>query len=141
MTNEELANTILSLLFAANDTTSDTVCGGLCRLYESNDELSTVRKEMKEACDTVDWETFGHKDLDMGTGDWAYIEGVIREICRLWAPSTFTFRVCKEPISYKGLYLPANSTYLIALVSVLRDPEVFPDPMTFDPRRYDKPGT
>lgn len=138
LTNEELAITILSLLFAANDTTSDTVCGGLCRLYASNEELSSAREQMKEACNAVDWETFGQRDLDQGTGDWAYIEGTIREICRLWAPSTFTFRVCKDPVTYKDMYLPANSTYLIALVSVLRDPSVFPDPMTFNPRRYDK---
>ena len=66
--------------------------------------------------------------------DRAYCDKVVEESLRFASPSC-TYRMVMEPFEYRDVTF-AKDTMLVFPVSIAgRDPEAFPDPMTFNPER------
>jgi len=74
-----------------------------------------------------------------------YIEAIMREVYR-WnpvAPLALPHRLTEEDV-YEGYRLPAGSLVFANTWAILHDPEIYPDPMEFQPERYlgpQAPGT
>ncbi|MGJ3509891.1 cytochrome P450 [Enemella sp. A6] len=65
-----------------------------------------------------------------GLADKAAAEGL------RWYPATSLLpRTCPEDTEWKGIHIPAGTPMLLALLGAGRDPEVYPDPDTFDIER------
>lgn len=60
---------------------------------------------------------------------------VVEEVLRFDPPVQTTGRVAKEDVTLGGTRLPAGSAVVLLLAGANRDPDVFTDPATFDPRR------
>lgn len=68
-----------------------------------------------------------------------YLNQVIEEALRLYppAPSALPRVVPTGGATMAGHYLPAGSTVCTQAYSLHRDPEIYPDPETFDPSRWE----
>jgi cytochrome P450 len=67
-----------------------------------------------------------------------YTEKVINESMRLFPPAwSLMVRRVKEEITLGDTVLPAGSVMLIPMWVVHRDPRIYPDPLRFDPERFE----
>lgn len=113
----------LALLAAGYDTTSIALTYNLWALAKHNEIQDTLRTEV------------------MANGiDSSYLEQVIRETMRLY-PTVIIFvsRIASENVRYDNLVIPEGTTVVYNAYLVNRDPEIWPDPMRFDPERF-RPG-
>ena len=78
---------------------------------------------------------FAHRD------DLPYIDALIKEVLR-WYP-TIPFgvpvRAMRDDV-YRGCIIPEGTIVMGNVSAIFRDPEVYPDPNTFNPDRFLKDG-
>ncbi|XP_074607167.1 cytochrome P450 4V2-like isoform X3 [Acropora palmata] len=65
-----------------------------------------------------------------------YLECVIKEAQRLFPSVPFIGRAVSEDYSLSGYIAPKGTTIVTAIVSLHRNPEVWPAPLQFDPDRF-----
>nr|KAG5709741.1 hypothetical protein BaRGS_027766 [Batillaria attramentaria] len=70
-------------------------------------------------------------------GKLKYLEHAIYETLRVFPPVTSITRTASETVTIKGMTIPKGSAVLVPICDVLRDPEYFPDPETFNPDRWE----
>lgn len=72
-----------------------------------------------------------------------YLDQVFYEILRLHPPFMFTTKVCSEEIeldTVKGhkFTMKKGATVMVSIHSIHRDPEYYPDPLFFNPERFNE---
>jgi len=70
-----------------------------------------------------------------------YINAIIKEVLR-WAPPlpiSLPKRVTQDDV-YRGYFIPAGATVVENVWAICRDPNIYPDPETFNPDRFLKDG-
>lgn len=71
-----------------------------------------------------------------------YLEAVISETLRKWPQVPLVHRVCtkdiniEDPESGKTIRLKTGDAIQVSAVGIHRDPKYYPDPMRFDPERF-----
>jgi cytochrome P450 len=71
------------------------------------------------------------------TGKLPYLDAVIKETLRLYAPLPASEpRSLPIDTTIDGYKVPANTTVSMSPYSLHRNPEVFPDPLVFNPERW-----
>lgn len=69
-----------------------------------------------------------------------YIDALVKEAMRWWPISPMGFpHTATDDIEYNGLHIPKGAFLLPAVWWFLHDPEVHPDPESFDPDRFLEP--
>jgi cytochrome P450 family 4 len=66
-----------------------------------------------------------------------YLELVIKESLRLFPPVPFFARKMSEEVMIGNIIVPANTSVYIAPYCLGRNPEVYANPLKFDPSRFD----
>ena len=98
-----------------------------------------VMKKAQEELDRV----VGKEDLPdfSDEGSLPYIDAVVRELLRWNPPGPIGIpkRVTQDD-SYRGYFIPAGATVIENIWAVFRDPNIYPDPDTFNPDRFLKDG-
>ncbi|XP_053205065.1 cytochrome P450 4c21-like [Panonychus citri] len=69
--------------------------------------------------------------------DCEYLDKCLKESMRLYPPVPFIGRELDEPIEINGYYLPKGPTTMINILSIHRDPRIYPNPTEYDPERFD----
>ena len=64
------------------------------------------------------------------------MEATITENLRLNPVAPLVFHANTDTVMLRDYVIPANTMVLINVYHINRDPEVFPDPDTFNPRRW-----
>ena len=70
-----------------------------------------------------------------------YIDALVKEILR-WSPPLpigLPKRVTQDDV-YRGYLIPAGATVIENVWGILRDPNIYPDPESFNPDRFLKDG-
>lgn len=67
----------------------------------------------------------------------SYLELVIKETLRLFPSVPFFGRNVVEETTFGDVTIPVNTSTIIAPYFLGRDPKIFPDPLKFDPLRFD----
>ena len=81
--------------------------------------------------------TLCHREVALSDLDsLPYLDAVVRESLRLYPPAPFTTREAGTDIEVEGMFFPKGTSIVLALYSMLRDPEVFPEPDKFKPERW-----
>ena len=111
LTHEEIASILFSLSFAGHETTNNLIGNSVRRLLEEPDRWARL---------------VAHPDL---------IPGAVDEVLRFDPSVPVWRRVTTRPVSLGGVDLPAGAKLFLWLAAAGRDPDVFPDPDTFDPER------
>jgi cytochrome P450 len=99
----------------------------------------TVVKKAQEELDRV--VDKGQLPTFSDRGDLPYIDAVVKEVLR-WNPPfpiSLPNRVTQDDV-YRGYFIPAGATVIQNIWAVCRDPNIYPDPETFNPDRFLKDG-
>lgn len=116
LSDAELINMLQQLLVAGNETTANTMAGGLMSLVQEPEKLDAVY------------------------ADPALIGGVVEESLRTVSAQSGMWRIATQDTVLAGTNIPKGATILFRYDAANRDPEHFEDPETFNIRRPTKPN-
>jgi cytochrome P450 len=111
LSHEEIASILFSLSFAGHETTNYLIGNLVRRLLE----------------DRARWEAV--------VADPSLIAGAVDEILRFDTSVPVWRRVTRRPVTLGGVDLPEGAKLFLWLAATGHDPDVFPEPDRFDPRR------
>ncbi|MED5433145.1 MAG: cytochrome P450 [Pseudomonadota bacterium] len=128
LTDRDVMNHMIFLLFAAHDTTTSTLCSIIYMLAKHPEWQEILVEEMKGLGKTaLDYDDLGKLEK---TG-W-----VFRETLRMRPPlTTFPRRTVKE-VEYQGYVLPKNTLVNISTLYTHYMEEYWSQPLRFDPERF-----
>lgn len=126
LTHDEIAYDVFFLLEAGTGTTANLLLWTLMYIYHRPEWLAELREELR------DWSPETYKGLD----DWPKLMSTIMETERMRPPVPFFILYPTEDFEFQGLHVPRNTRIFhpAALPHFL--PEIYDDPMTFNPRRF-----
>ncbi|KAL7601844.1 hypothetical protein Lser_V15G20930 [Lactuca serriola] len=136
ITEEEVVDNVVLLVFAAHDTTSYAISMTFkmlnnhpnChfRLMEEHEEITRTKKP---------GEILSIEDVKKMEYTWQ----VARETMRLFPPIFGSFRKATTDIEFEGFTIPRGWKVLWTAYGTHYNEEYFPDPMRFDPSRFADP--
>ncbi|PIA58682.1 hypothetical protein AQUCO_00500554v1 [Aquilegia coerulea] len=138
LTDEQIADNVIGVIFAARDTTASVLTWIVKYLGENPSILQAVTEEQQSI-------SGGDKLLN-----WADIKNmpitsrVIQETLRVASILSFTFREAVEDVEYEGYLIPKGWKVLPLFRNIHHSADIFPDPEKFDPSRFEvapKPNT
>jgi cytochrome P450 len=133
LTEAEVADQALLFLIAGQDTTALTLACTLLELARAPQWQSTVRDELKRVLG-------GRPPTPEDLPDLPWTGRVVRETMRLYPPAHGMARNTRNDEVLNGYRIPAGSWVEVSPWGVHHSPEVWSDPETFDPRRFDLPA-
>lgn len=144
LTDEQIADNIIGVIFAARDTTASVLTWILKYLGEKPSVLQAVTEEQEGIKKSKDKDGV-EKELSWAdTKNMPITCRVIQETLRVASILSFTFREAVEDLEYQGYLIPKGWKVLPLFRNIHHNPEIFPDPEKFDPSRFEsapKPNT
>lgn len=144
LTDDQIADNIIGVIFAARDTTASVLTWILKYLGENPSVLQAVTEE-QEAIMRSEEKGDEEKLLTWAdTKKMPITSRVIQETLRVASILSFTFREAVEDVEYEGYLIPKGWKVLPLFRNIHHSPELFPDPEKFDPSRFEvapKPNT
>ncbi|KAG8645525.1 abscisic acid 8'-hydroxylase CYP707A2-like [Manihot esculenta] len=144
LTDDQIADNIIGVIFAARDTTASVLTWILKYLGENPSVLQAVTEEQEDIVTSK--EKGGEEELLTwaDTKKMPITTRVIQETLRVASILSFTFREAVEDVEYEGYLIPKGWKVLPLFRNIHHSPEIFPDPEKFDPSRFEvapKPNT
>lgn len=131
LSDADVVDHMLGLLFGAHDTTTSALTTMCIRLAED----PVWQRRLREECRTVR-EEYG-EPLDSGTLDKLTLtDAYFRETLRQYSPLQMVPRRSVREFRFEGHRIPANAPILLFPQATHFDSEFFPDPKRFDPLRF-----
>ncbi|GLJ39575.1 hypothetical protein SUGI_0808600 [Cryptomeria japonica] len=140
LNEEQIADNVIGVLFAAQDTTASVLTWLVKFLAEYPALLDAVIAEQ----DAVGGSKVEESLTIADTKKMLLTTRVIQETLRVATVLSFTFREAVEDVEYKGFLIPKGWKVLPLFRNIHHNPEFFPDPQHFDPSRFlvpPKPNT
>ncbi|KAH7519151.1 hypothetical protein FEM48_Zijuj08G0005300 [Ziziphus jujuba var. spinosa] len=144
LTDDQIADNIIGVIFAARDTTASVLTWIVKYLGENPNVLDAVTQEQqsimkrKEECGEDKALTWAD------TKKMPITCRVIQETLRVASILSFTFREAVEDVVYEGYLIPKGWKVLPLFRNIHHSPDIFPEPEKFDPSRFEvtpKPNT
>ncbi|KAI3453911.1 hypothetical protein Pfo_010574 [Paulownia fortunei] len=144
LTDEQIADNIIGVIFAARDTTASVLTWILKYLAENPSVLQAVTEE-QEALMMSKEDSGEEKALNWAdTKKMPITTRVIQETLRVASILSFTFREAVEDVEFNGYLIPKGWKVLPLFRNIHHSPDNFPEPDKFDPSRFEvapKPNT
>ncbi|GFP81535.1 abscisic acid 8'-hydroxylase 1 [Phtheirospermum japonicum] len=144
LSDDQIADNIIGVIFAARDTTASILTWILKYLAENPTVLQAVTEE-QEAIIKAKEESGEDKGLSWAdTKKMPITVRVIQETLRVASILSFTFREAVEDVEFDGYLIPKGWKVLPLFRNIHHSPENFPEPEKFDPSRFEvapKPNT
>ena len=118
LSDKEIRDELITILFAAYDTSARTLTWALILLSQNPSVLENLRSSIKE-------------------GSSSYTEMVISEALRLYPPAHSITRITDKEDRYKNHFIPAGSSIIISPYLIQRNKRYFDRPLNFIPERWD----
>lgn len=135
LSDSQIADNIIGVIFAAHDTTASVLTWLLKYLHDNEHLLHAVMKEQEgirqrlhEANRSLIWED---------TRSMPLTSRVIQETLRTASILSFTFREAVHDVEFEGYVIPKGWKVLPLFRSIHHSPEFFPNPEKFDPSRFE----
>ncbi|OAY22925.1 abscisic acid 8'-hydroxylase CYP707A1 [Manihot esculenta] len=142
LTDDQIADNIIGVLFAAQDTTASALTWIVKYLHDNPKLLEAVKAEQKAIYKMNDE---GNKPLTWSqTRNMPFTNKVVLESLRMASIISFTFREAVADVEYKGYLIPKGWKVMPLFRNIHHNPEYFSDPQKFDPSRFEdapKPNT
>ncbi|THG06867.1 taxadiene 5-alpha hydroxylase [Camellia sinensis] len=136
ITEEEVVDNVVLLVFAAHDTTSFAIAMTFRMLAHHPNCFSLLLQEHMEILSN---KRGGGENLTLeDTKKMKYTWQVARESMRLFPPIFGSFRKAIVDIEYEGFIIPKGWKVLWTTYGTHYNGEYFRDPMEFDPSRFDE---
>ncbi|XP_075110829.1 abscisic acid 8'-hydroxylase 4 [Nicotiana tabacum] len=140
LTEDQIADNIIGVLFAAQDTTASALTWILKYLHYEHKILQAV-----EQIEIYESNEEGKKPLTwIQTRNMPFTHRVILESLRMSSIISFTFREAVTDVFYDGYLIPKGWKVMPLFRNIHHNPDFFADPWDFDPSRFDaapKPNT
>ncbi|XP_068636973.1 abscisic acid 8'-hydroxylase CYP707A1-like isoform X1 [Aristolochia californica] len=135
--DDQIADNIIGVLFAAQDTTASVMTWIVKYLHDDPKLLQAVRVEQRAIHEANDG---GKRPLTWAqTRNMPLTHKVIQESLRMSSIISFTFREAVADVEYKGYLIPKGWKVMPLFRNIHHNPEFFPDPHKFDPSRFEVP--
>lgn len=129
LTDDEVRDQVISLIAAGYDTTTAGVAWTIHATFSRPEVRDRARAEVEAVA--------GDRPLTVeALAAMPYLSGVVSESLRLWPPAAFGGRYAVEDVPFAGHVIPAGTTVLFSQYVTHRDPELWADPLRFDPERW-----
>ncbi|CAK9140990.1 unnamed protein product [Ilex paraguariensis] len=142
LTEDQISDNIIGVLFAAQDTTASVLTWLLKYLHDHPKLLEAVKGEQKAIYKRNDR---GNRPLTWSqTRNMPLTHRVILESLRMASIISFTFREAVVDVEYEGYLIPKGWKVMPLFRNIHHNPEFFNDPQSFDPSRFEvapKPNT
>ncbi|MGV9615009.1 cytochrome P450 [Nocardia xishanensis] len=124
-TDAELGDQLRTLLVAGHETTATSLVWALYHLHRAPEALRRLRAELGAA---------GDSPTDLA--GLPYLDAVCQETLRLHPPVPIVLRRVTEPVTLRGVRVPAGDTMGLALPLLHSDPDTWVDAARFRPERF-----
>ncbi|XP_031394041.1 abscisic acid 8'-hydroxylase 4 [Punica granatum] len=136
LTDEQVSDNIIGVLFAAQDTTASALTWILKYLHDHQKLLDAVKEEQMAILEM----NGGKRPLTWAqTRNMPITHRVILESLRMASIISFTFREALVDVEYKGYVIPNGWKVMPLFRNIHHNPDFFPDPQNFDPTRFEVP--
>ncbi|PIN10400.1 Cytochrome P450 CYP4/CYP19/CYP26 subfamily [Handroanthus impetiginosus] len=135
LNDEQIADNIIGVLFAAQDTTASALTWILKYLHDDPKLLEGVKAEQMEIHLSNEKESRGLTWTQTRNMPLTY--KVILESLRMSSIVSFTFREAVVDIEYNGYLIPKGWKVMPLFRNIHHNPEFFNEPQNFDPRRFE----
>lgn len=134
--NKEISETIFTFLFASQDASSSLACWLFQIVADRPDVAAKIRKEQ---LDVRNGDPNIKLDLDL-INKMKFTHDCVRECLRYRPPVLMVPYVVKQPFPVTETYTAPKGAMLIpTLYPALHDPEVYEDPDSYIPERWENP--
>jgi cytochrome P450 len=132
----DIASECADHLLAGIDTTSDTLMFLVWAL--SCPSHAHIQRKLIDECKNIDAKAIKNGAVDLEVADrLPYLDAVIKETLRLYAPLPASEpRASQTDMIIDGYEVPRGTICSMAPYSLHRNPEVFLDPLNWDPERW-----
>ena len=127
MSDDEIKDQLLTLLFAGHETTAIALSWALYRLYQREDVRKRVLQEL---------ESLGPSPTPEAIAKLPYLEAVCHETLRLHPVTLGLARLLTQPLTLREYTLPAGATVAVDIYMLHRNPALYPEPESFQPERF-----
>ncbi|KAK9284274.1 hypothetical protein L1049_023444 [Liquidambar formosana] len=142
LTDDQIIDNIIGVLFAAQDTTASVLTWILKYIHDDPKLLEAIKVEQKAIYELNDG---GNRPLTWAqTRNMPLTHRVILESLRVTSIISFAFREAVDDVEYKGYLIPKGWKVLPLFRNIHHNPDFFSDPQKFDPSRFEvgqKPNT
>ncbi len=129
LSDAQIRDQVLLLIYAGHDTATCSLAWALHLLGCHPETLIPIEQELRKLGDPA---RIGTAEL----ADLTQISMAIDETLRLYPAVWIGLRGVVESFTFEGLHIPAGSSVMYSAAASHRLPEVFPDPLRFDPQRF-----
>lgn len=128
MTNEELRDELMTLLFAGHETTATALAWAFYWIHS----LPSVRQKLLPELDSL-----GENPDPMEISRLPYLSAVCQETLRIYPVGMLTFpRVVREPVELMGHQLEPGTVVFGSIYLTHRREDLYPEPLQFKPERF-----
>ncbi|XP_025990783.2 cytochrome P450 4C1 [Solenopsis invicta] len=131
LTDDELRAQVDTFMAAGHDTTAIAIIWALFLLGNNLEHQEKVHKELEEV--------FGNSETPASVKELSrlkYLDRVIKETLRIFPSIPLVARKLTEDIKLGNNVLPTGLTIGVSIIFTHRNPEIWPDPLKFDPDRF-----
>lgn len=130
LTEDDLLASVIDLLFAGVDTTSNTMQWALYLLAKNPSKQANLHQEVASVLEQAD-------QLDVHTlAQMPYLKACIRETLRLYPVLSTMNRKLSQDTVLGGYSIPAQTQVMFSTYYMSRSEEFFPDAASFKPERW-----
>ncbi|KAF8399586.1 hypothetical protein HHK36_015454 [Tetracentron sinense] len=131
LTDTEIKALLLNLFVAGTDTSSSTVEWALAEIIRHPNILAQAQRELDSVVGQDRLVT--ESDLTQLT----FLEAIVKETFRLHPSTPLSLpRIASESCEINGYFIPKDSTLLVNVWAIARDPEIWTEPLKFRPERF-----
>lgn len=128
MTDEELKDEMITILFAGHETTATALSWAFYQIYQNPDVIEKLQLELK---------SLGENLNPLETAKLPYLSAVCQETLRMYPVLPVLFpRIAKSPIKIAGIKFDAETIFMPSLYLVHYQEDLYPDPEQFKPQRF-----
>lgn len=127
LTDAEIRDHLVTLLFAGHETTASAMSWAVYHLLEHPDILARVLEELRALGEDAPAQAMTRLPL---------LGAVCDETLRLYPIVLESTRKLRHDWELNGVPIPAGGNVSVSILRVHRDPLVYPDPETFEPARF-----
>ncbi|XP_017070781.1 probable cytochrome P450 4d20 [Drosophila eugracilis] len=132
LTDADIREEVDTFMFEGDDTTSSGVSHALYAIARHPKVQSRIYEELQQVLGPDPFAPVTQSQMQ----DLKYLECVIKETMRLYPPVPAIGRHTQKEIQIGSKTIPANTSIYLVLYFAHRDPDYFPDPLSFKPERF-----
>ncbi|GFP92392.1 ent-kaurenoic acid oxidase 1 [Phtheirospermum japonicum] len=135
LSDEEIIDILVMYLNAGHESSGHTTMWAALYLHKNPDAFKRAKAEQEEIVRNRPADQKGLTLREIRKMD--YLNKVIDETLRMVTFSLMVFREAKKDVNVCGYTIPKGWKVLVWFRNVHFDPKTYPDPMKFDPSRWD----